>query len=77
MALAMYLRAGKTPPASLVNGTTADTQTNTPVPSVLLTPEWVTTANMNSTVIADKFVPASQLCVGAYAAACKAAGISV
>jgi D-xylose transport system substrate-binding protein len=75
-ALAMYLRASVKPPASLVNGTTKDTQSNTSVPSVLLTPTWVTTANMNATVIADKFVPASQLCSGKYASACKAAGIS-
>jgi D-xylose transport system substrate-binding protein len=75
-ALAMYLRAGIKPPASLVNGKTQDTQSNTSVPSVLLTPTWVTTANMNATVIADKFVPASQLCSGKYAAGCKAAGIS-
>jgi D-xylose transport system substrate-binding protein len=76
VALAMYLRAGQTPPAGLVNGTTTDTQTNTPVPSVLLTPEWVTPSNMNSTIIADNFVSASQLCTSAYAAACSAAGIS-
>ena len=42
-ALALYLRAGKKPPADLVNGTTKDTMGNTSVPSVLLTPEWVTT----------------------------------
>ena len=77
VALAMYIRDGKTPPAALVNGTTEDTQEHVSVPSVLLTPEWVTTANMNSTVIADQFVPAQQLCVGSYAAACKSAGISV
>src|SRR5580700_7746459 len=76
VALAMYVRAGKTPPSSLVNNTTEDSQTSTAVPSVLLTPTWVTTANMNSTVIADQFVPASQLCSGKYASACKAAGIS-
>jgi D-xylose transport system substrate-binding protein len=75
-ALAMYLRAGKTPPSTLVNGSTQDTKANTAVPSVLLTPKWVTTANINSTVITDQFVKASQLCVGQYAAACKAAGIS-
>ena len=77
VALAMFLRAGKTPPAALVNGSVTDTKTNTPVPSVLGTPEWVTTTNMNSTVIADNFVKASQLCVGQYAADCKAAGISL
>ena len=77
VALAMYLRAGKTPPSSLVNGSTTDSTSNTAVPSVLLTPEWVTTSNMNSTVIADQFVPAQQLCVGSYAADCKTDGISV
>ncbi len=77
VALAMYLRAGKTPPSALVNGSVEDTVEHVSVPSVLGTPEWVTTANMNSTVIADDFVPAQQLCVGSYAAACKSAGISV
>jgi D-xylose transport system substrate-binding protein len=77
VALAMYIRDGKTPPSSLVNSTTEDTVEHKAVKSVLLTPEWVTTANMNSTVIADQFVPAQQLCVGSYAAECKTAGISV
>lgn len=75
-ALAMYVRAGVTPPAGLLNGTTKDSTANVSVPSVLLTPVWVTAANMNSTVIADKFVPASQLCTAKYKAACQAAGIS-
>jgi D-xylose transport system substrate-binding protein len=43
---------------------------------VLLKPIWVTTKNMNATVIKDNFVPASQLCKGAYATECKKAGIS-
>jgi D-xylose transport system substrate-binding protein len=77
VALAMFLRAGKTPPSALVNGSVTDTQEHVSVPSVLGTPEWVTTSNMNSTVIADNFVPAQQLCVGQYAADCKTAGISV
>ena len=75
-ALAMYIRAKDTPPSSLLNGSTTDPQTHTAVASVLLTPTWVTTSNMNSTVISDKFVPASQLCSGKYASACSAAGIS-
>ena len=76
-ALAIYLRAGIAVPASLTGGlTTTDTASHTAVPSVLLTPTWVTTANMNSTVIADRFVSAAQLCTGRYKAACKAAGIS-
>jgi D-xylose transport system substrate-binding protein len=75
--LAIILRAHAKPPAGLVNKDTLDSQTHTEVPSVLLTPKWVTPANMASTVIADQFVPAQQLCVGSFAAACKAAGISV
>jgi D-xylose transport system substrate-binding protein len=75
-ALALYVRDGKTPPSSLVNGTTEDTVSHVAVPSVLLNPEWVTPSNMNSTVIADKFVPASQLCAGSYATDCKNAGIT-
>lgn len=75
-ALALYLRADKNPPSSLVNGQTEDTATKAEVPSVLLTPQWVTAATMNATVIADKFVTASQLCAGSYASDCAAAGIS-
>ena len=75
-ALAMYVRAGQAPPASLVNGSVQDTTASVSVPSVLATPKWVTTANMNATVIADRFVPAAGLCAGQYAAACQAAGIS-
>ena len=74
-ALAMYVRAKVTPPASLLNGTTADPQTKTAVASVLLTPTWVTPTNMESTVIADHFVPVSQLCAGKFASACSAAGV--
>jgi D-xylose transport system substrate-binding protein len=76
-ALAMYLRADLKPPAGLVNKSTTDTQTHVSVPSVLLTPEWVTPSNMESTVIKDQFVPAQQLCVAPYAAACSKYGISV
>jgi D-xylose transport system substrate-binding protein len=76
VALAVYLRAGETPPKSLVNGTTTDPKTGTKVDSVLLTPEWVTPSNMAATVIKDNFVPAKQLCAGKYAAACKANGIT-
>ena len=76
VALAMYLRAGLTPPAGLVNGVTTDTVSKTAVKSVLLKPEWVTPSNMNSTVIADGFVTAAQLCTAKYAADCTAAGIT-
>jgi D-xylose transport system substrate-binding protein len=76
VALAMYLRAGKTPPSGLANGTTQDTKAKTAVPSVLLSPQWVTPANMKDTIVKDKFVPTAQLCAGSYASACKKAGIS-
>jgi D-xylose transport system substrate-binding protein len=76
VALALYLRAGKTAPSSLLNGTATDPTTKTQVPSVLLTPTWVTPTNMNSTIIKDKFVPTAQLCGGRFASACKSAGIS-
>lgn len=75
-ALAVYLWARVTPPAGLLNWKVTDPQTSASVAAVLLTPEWVTTANMKSTVIADRFVPASRLCAGKYARACSAAGIS-
>ena len=72
----MYLRAGRTPPPSLVNGSVTDVVAQVPVPSILANPEWVTTANMSDTVIKDNFVTPSQLCAGQYASACTAAGIS-
>jgi D-xylose transport system substrate-binding protein len=75
-ALALYLRAGKTAPAGLVNGATTDTVSHVQVKSVLLGPEWVTPTNVESTVVKDGFVPASQICAGAYAADCTKYGIS-
>jgi D-xylose transport system substrate-binding protein len=76
VALAMYLRAGITPPSSLVNGQAKDVTSGAEVPSILLTPEWVTPSTIQSTVIKDGFVPASQLCAGSYAADCTKYGIS-
>jgi D-xylose transport system substrate-binding protein len=77
VALAMYLRAGITPPSALVNGSVQDVkESNLAVPSILLKPEWVTPTNMSSTVIQDNFVPASQLCAAPYAADCTKYGIS-
>ncbi|HTW43190.1 MAG TPA: substrate-binding domain-containing protein [Solirubrobacteraceae bacterium] len=74
VSLALYLRADKTPPSSLVNGSTTDTVEKKAVASVLMTPEWVTTSNMKSTIVKDNFVPTAELCRG-YAKQCKAAGI--
>jgi D-xylose transport system substrate-binding protein len=74
-ALALYLRAGKTPPKSLANGTSTDTVNHTTVPSVLLKPQWVTPTNVESTVIKDQFVTAAELCTGTFAADCTKYGI--
>jgi D-xylose transport system substrate-binding protein len=76
VALAMFLRAGLTPPSSLVNGSVKDVDTGVMVPSVLETPEWVVPSTVESTVIKDGFVPASSLCAGSYAADCTKYGIS-
>jgi D-xylose transport system substrate-binding protein len=76
VALAMYIRAGLTPPSALVNGTAKDVSTGAEVKSILLTPEWVTPSTVQSTVIKDGFVPASQLCAGSFAADCTKYGIS-
>lgn len=74
-AAAIYLRAGMEVPDSLLNGTTADSEAGTDVPSVLLTPVWVTAENMADTVVADGAVDVSELCIAAVADACEAAGI--
>ncbi|HET9051859.1 MAG TPA: substrate-binding domain-containing protein [Candidatus Dormibacteraeota bacterium] len=77
-ALATYLRAGQTPPAGLVNSTTSPPHgvQGSQQPASLLTPVWVTSANMASTVIKDQFVSASALCTAVGASVCSAAGIS-
>jgi D-xylose transport system substrate-binding protein len=74
-AVALYLRANQTPPASLVTRQTEDSTTKKQVPSVYLTPTWVTGANMEATVVKDNFVKASDICISAVASACTAAGI--
>lgn len=75
VAAALYLRAGQALPKSLVNGTTKDSESNTEVTSILLTPIWVTTDNMAKTVVADKFRSASDICISQLSAACSSAGI--
>jgi D-xylose transport system substrate-binding protein len=78
VALATVLRAGATPPTGLVNGTTAPPSgvTGNTQPASLLVPIWVTIANMESTVIKDKFVDVATLCSKAGAAVCTANSIS-
>jgi len=74
-AIALYLRAGETPPASLVNAKTHDSSNNSDVSSSYQTPIWVTKDNMASTVVKDGAVKVSELCVSEVASACTAAGI--
>jgi D-xylose transport system substrate-binding protein len=76
VALALYIRAGATPPRSLVNGTVEDTVAQVRVPSVVLAPVWVTASNMRSTVVHDGTVRIGRLCTRKYATACRAAGLS-
>ncbi|HXM59157.1 MAG TPA: substrate-binding domain-containing protein [Candidatus Dormibacteraeota bacterium] len=77
VALATILRAGQTPPSSLVNGTTSPPSnvSGTKQPASLLTPMWVDAANMGQTVIKDKFVSASALCAAVGASVCAANNI--
>jgi len=75
-ALALYLRAGVTPPTTLVNAKTTDSKIGKDIASVYTTPIWVTSENMNDTVVKDGAVTTDKLCAGAVASACTAAGIS-
>jgi D-xylose transport system substrate-binding protein len=74
-ALALYLRADKTPPSTLVNATTKDTQINADIKSVYTKPVWVTKDNMADTVIKDNVIPINQICGGKMAQVCKDNGI--
>jgi D-xylose transport system substrate-binding protein len=76
VAVATYVRAGQTPPASLMNGTTTDPKdASITEPASLLIPTWVNAANMETTVIKDNFVKATDLCAAVGASVCTAAGI--
>jgi D-xylose transport system substrate-binding protein len=77
VALATIIRAGQSPSA-LINGQTTPPKNTqgTAQPASLLIPTWVTTTNMNSTVIADKFIQAAPLCSAVGNSACSAAGIT-
>ena len=78
VALATYLRAGKTPPSGLVNSTTSPPKgvAGSTQPASLLTPVWVDSSNMASTVIKDKFIDAGALCTAVGQSTCSAAGIT-
>jgi D-xylose transport system substrate-binding protein len=77
VAVATILRAGLTPPAALINGTTTPPQgvSGTAQPASLLTPVWVDVTNMASTVIKDQFISASALCSAVGASVCTANNI--
>jgi D-xylose transport system substrate-binding protein len=70
--LAIALAKGEKPTTTQV---TNDPQTKKDVPSVLKTPEAITAKNIND-VVQKGGVDKAQLCAGAYAAKCTAAGIS-
>lgn len=78
VALATVLRAGQNPPQALLNGTTTPPSgvSGNQQPASLLVPTWVNTANMESTVIKDKFVSAATICGAVGASVCTSAGIS-
>src|SRR5579871_383384 len=76
VSLATILLAGGTPPAALLNGKTVDpADPSITEPASLLTPVWVTKANMESTVVADGFDTATEICAIAGAALCAKDGI--
>jgi D-xylose transport system substrate-binding protein len=72
--IALALAAGEEVPKEMVTETVNNGKAE--VPSVLLKPIAVVKDNVKSTVVADGFVETSELCEGAFASACKEAGIS-
>jgi D-xylose transport system substrate-binding protein len=74
-AAALYLRAGQEVPSTLATGKVTDPSNKKDVSSVLLKPTWVTTENMNDTVVHDQFVKVSDICTAQTQQACTAAGI--
>jgi D-xylose transport system substrate-binding protein len=70
--LAVPLAQGKTPPKIATAKTNNGSED---VPSVLVKTEVITKGNMESTVVKDGFVTASQLCTAPYKSACASAGI--
>ena len=76
VALATILLAGDKPPAALLNGKTVDpANPSITEPASLLTPVWVTQANMESTVVKDGFDTAAEICAIAGASLCAKNGI--
>ncbi len=77
VAMATILLAGDKVPAGLLNNTTTDpANPSIKEPASLLTPVWVTQANMEATVVKDGFDPAATICIIAGASLCAKNGIS-
>jgi D-xylose transport system substrate-binding protein len=79
-ALAIFLRAGVTPPATLVNSTTHDDELNAEIASVYTTPVWITPDTVKD-VIDDSNTTgvgptAKDVCTGSLQSVCQQAGIS-
>jgi D-xylose transport system substrate-binding protein len=72
--LAIALAEGEEAPKDLITEEINNGKTD--VPSAILEPVAVLKDNVKSTVVADGFVSASELCTGPYKAACEEAGIS-
>ena len=73
--VAYDLAFGITVPPSMGNGKTVSNGAGD-IPAVLLTPVVITKVNIESTVVADGFWTADQICTSQYVSACAAAGIS-
>ena len=77
VAMATILLAGDKVPAGLLNSSTTDpANSSIKEPASLLTPVWVTQANMEATVVKDGFDPAASICIIAGASLCAKNGIS-
>ena len=75
--MATALLAKITIPTDILNGTTVDPASSSITePASLLSPVWVTKANMEATVVKDQFDTASAICAIAGAALCTTDGIS-
>ena len=72
--VAIALAGGEDPPDDLVNDEVDNGQGQ--IPSQILDPVAVTVDNVNDTIVADEFWSVDEICEGAYASACQAAGIS-
>jgi D-xylose transport system substrate-binding protein len=71
--LAYDLLTGTAVPSGMVTGTTNNGTAD--IQSIILTPVAVTKDNIESTVIADGFYTAAQICTADFADACAAAGV--